>query len=475
MNPEQNGAHTTKSKDRLPRKRKAAFGAGLMSYSLMNNGFTEMLYPFFNVCLGLNPVIIGWVTAGSRLYDAVTDPLMGSISDNTRSRMGRRRPYIGLGGLLGGLFFALLWWAPRGASDALYLGWLIGGSLLLYTAFTIFAVPYIAMSFELTPDYHERTRVMAYKVATGIVGGLAVATIYWITQRSIFTDTIDGMRWVGIGTGLVIIAFAILPTFFVKEHPMALRANNQEKVPLLESLKATFSRRSFLLVIGITVFLLISLSLVRFLGFYVNLYYVFGGDESASANVYLAAGWAREGSSLLSIPLVTWVSSHLGKRRTLFIFLSLALIGTLSKWVLYTPAVPYLQVIPNALMGAGMGATWLLINAMIPEICDEDELQTGVRRQGMFSGVYSWVSKTGLALSLAGTGYILHLTGFSADLGGNQAASTIWWMRFWFTCIPAIGFILSFIGLAQYPITEESAYRTRDLLEARNNNKPIET
>jgi len=465
--PSGNQHHATKPQDRVPIPRRVAFGSGLIAYSLMNNGFSTMLNPIFNVNFGVNPAMLGWVTALSRFYDAFTDPLMGSISDNTRSRMGRRRPYIALGGFLGALFFAAFWWAPREATEMTYLIWVMVGSLALTTAFTIFSVPYIALSFELTPDYHERTRVMAYKVGMGMIGGVLVGSFFWLTQRPIFTDTVEGMRFVGIGAGVVIFLVSLIPAFLAKEHPDAVRAASQKKVPFWTSVRTTLSLHPFQIIIGVTVILLFSLHLVQQLGFYVNLYYVYGGDQPASANAHFAAMTAYQVFAFAAIPIVTKLAGHLGKRHALALFLCVALVGSLSKWFCYSPTYPYLQIIPNALMGAGLAATWLILNAMIPDACDVDELASGTRREGMFSAVYSWTFKVGIGLALIGAGYVLNITGFDATYEGPQSEETLWWMRFFFTVLPVVGICVAFVALRLYPLTEDRTYEIRRELDAR--------
>ncbi|MDQ8196121.1 MFS transporter [Coraliomargarita sp. SDUM461004] len=464
-NETKNEHHETKPSERVPVPKRIAFGSGLIAYALMNNGFATMLNPIFNVNFGVNPAMLGWVTAISRFYDAFTDPIMGSISDNTRSRMGRRRPYIALGALLGAIFFALIWWAPRGEAESFYVWWVLGGSIALSTAFTIFSVPYIALSFEMTPDYHERTRVMAYKVSMGMIGGVMVGSFFWLTQRAIFSDTIEGMRYVGIAAGVVIFLVALIPTFFAKEHPDAERSSQQAKVSFFKSVRATLSVKPFQLLIAITVVLLFSLQLVGQLGFYVNLYHVYDGDQAASANVHFVAMTSYQVFAFCAIPLVTKLATRVGKRQALILFLIFAMVGSVSKWFCYSQAYPYLQIIPNALMGSGLAATWLLLNAMIPDAVDFDEVSTGTRREGMFSAVYSWMFKVGIGLALIGAGYVLNLTGFDVNLETSQSPETLYWMRVLFTLLPVIGITLAILLLLRYPLTEERSYELRKQLE----------
>ena len=118
-----------------------------------------------NLGLGMNPALVGLLGALPRLTDAITDPLMGYISDNTRSRWGRRRPYIFCGAILVGIVFALLWQLPDNRSENYYFWYFLIGSFLFYLAYTVFVTPWVALGYELTPDYHERTRLMGFRIS----------------------------------------------------------------------------------------------------------------------------------------------------------------------------------------------------------------------------------------------------------------------------------------------------------------------
>jgi glycoside/pentoside/hexuronide:cation symporter, GPH family len=146
--------HITKPEDRVAHTKKLAYGSGMISYGLMVNSYFQLVNPIFNIALGMNPAVIGMITAVSRLWDAVTDPVMGKISDNTRSRFGRRRPWILIGSLFTAVAFAAIWWFPRDYSNAFYISWLVVTTLMFYLGVTIFSVPYIALGMEMSPDYH---------------------------------------------------------------------------------------------------------------------------------------------------------------------------------------------------------------------------------------------------------------------------------------------------------------------------------
>lgn len=454
--------------DRVALPMKLSYGAGMMAYALMVNGFGNMVNPIFNVNLGVSAVAIGWILGFGRLWDAVTDPYMGALSDRTRGAWGRRRPWIALGAVLGGVTFALIWMVPEGRSDTYYTVHLVVTMLLFYLAFTVFSVPYIAMGMEMSPDYHERTRVVAWRTFLAPVGAfIGQAGLFWLTQRAIFDGTVQGMRWVGLAAGAAIIALGIIPALFAREHPYAKPPEAKEKAPFWTSAKETLRVPPFLLLCLATVVLLVGLLLVANLGFYMNLYVVYGGDQEASADVFALAMGSYMVINMASIPLITWISTRAGKRNTIFLFLGFAFIGTLSKWVCYRPDMPYLQLVPHMLMALGMSAVWMLINAMLPDTVDYDELNTGKRREGMFSAIYSWVFKLGVVLSLICSGYILEWSGYDPGMEGNQTDQTLFMMRVFYSLVPAVGLPIGAWFLWKYKLTEARAHEIRRELDQR--------
>ena len=153
----------TASTDRVSNGKKLAYGLGAVAENTMQNGINNMANPFFNVALGVSPAMLGIGTAVFRILDAFLDPLMGILTDRTESRFGRRKPYIVTGAAMAGLLFALMWWCPRGMSTTFYFGWFMRVAILFHGAFTMFGVPYVALGYEMSHDYHERTRIMSFR------------------------------------------------------------------------------------------------------------------------------------------------------------------------------------------------------------------------------------------------------------------------------------------------------------------------
>ena len=167
--------YETAIEDRIPLAQKVVYGVGAFVNNLLAAAIGGMVI-VLNLGLGMNPALVGLLSALPRLTDAITDPLMGYVSDNTRSRWGRRRPYIFCGAIAAGVIFALLWQLPSGQTESFYFWYFLVGSLFFYLAYTVFATPWVALGYELTPDYHERTRLMGVQ---NFIGQLAYLLSPW--------------------------------------------------------------------------------------------------------------------------------------------------------------------------------------------------------------------------------------------------------------------------------------------------------
>jgi glycoside/pentoside/hexuronide:cation symporter, GPH family len=458
-----------KGAGRVSAGKKLAYGAGAVSENAMQNAVTNMANPFFNVALNVAPSLLGLAVMIFRIWDAVTDPIMGWISDRTESRFGRRRPYIVSGAIAGGLLFALMWWCPRGMTPGFYFGWYLTVSILFYAAFTVFGVPYVALGYELSPDYDERTKIMSYRTWFQSVAGICIQWMFWLTQRDLFEDTVDGMRWVGIGMGILMVLTGIVPGLFLKERALTANelAHNRKSIRFKDLLKV-FSVGPFRCILWSLIWAMLGMFLVIIFGFYINVYYLFGGDLKAASVVIGATGTFYHLCCMISVPLVAWVSVKLGKKGSLLIFMFVAVLANVAKWWLFTPANPWLQLASVALIAPGLSAIWTLLASMTADVTDLDELENGTRREGSFGAFYGWTMKLGFAFCFFISGYVLEWTGFDAALGGGQSERTLYAMRVLYTWIPVVGLLIAMIVIARFPINRARAEEIRRQLEARN-------
>lgn len=462
------------SGDRLPFATKLGYGLGNVAVMIGKQAPKQLSLPIYNVALGVNPAHVGTVLALSRVWDAVTDPLVGYWSDRLSSRWGRRRPFLLAGSFLTALFFAAMWLVPRDLDAAGYLAWFVVSSFLFYLALTIYSVPWYAMGYEIAPNYDERTRLMAFPSFFGPIAQIGVGWLYALTQLSLFSDTMQGVRWVGIGAGLCLLLFGLIPVFLVKERftDSPLRGATTRTTPsaapgFWDGLVAAANNRPFLQLTSAFTLIVIGTSMVNGMGFYVHAFYLFDGDTQATG---IFNGWQATVmfiSAAACAPLAARLSVRFGKKEVFLLGLAwgVARMGLL--WFLLNPAIPYLALVNSVLFGFDNAIIFMLCHAMIADICDLDEWNHGLRREGLFGALYAWVFKTGIALSFAISGYLLVVIGFDRDLGGNQAAETLFFMKACYVGIPAGAFLLAFLILCRFPLSREVAEELRRKLAAR--------
>ena len=470
--------HETAPQDRLSMGQKFSYGLGSIVNNLLGGaiGFMSIV---LNVGLGINPALVGTLQAIPRFTDALTDPIMGYVSDKTRSRFGRRRPYIFIGAICVGTIFALMWQLPAGHSEMFYFWFFLIGSILFYLFYTVFATPWVALGYELTSDYHERTRLMAVMNFMGQFAWISLPWFYAIMENDrLFSNSVEGAKTLAIIIGVFVAIVGIMPAIFLREKFVAKEDEEEEKVSLLEGLKSnvamffkglvtTLKQREFLKLCAGTFFLFNGIMLVGAFSSYITIFYVSGGDTDMGARYMGIFGTINTAATLGAIVLVTWLSSKLGKRRTFMLATAVTLVGSLLKWFCYDPMAPWKVLLPAPLMAVGMGALFTLMGSMIADVCDMDELQTGERREGMFGSIYWWMVKLGMALAFGMSGYLLNATGFEVEMGGAQTSQTFLMMRIFDVIIPAAAAGLSIWAVASFKITEEKSFEIRKELDAR--------
>ncbi len=469
----------TPPRDRVGFLRMVVYGIGAFVNNTMAAAIGGMLI-VLNLGLGMDPAIVGLLGSLPRLTDALTDPLMGDVSDHTRSRWGRRRPYIFAGAIAAGLIYVVLWWLPTGQSHTFYFWWFLVGSIIFYLAYTMFATPWVALGYELTPDYHERTRLMGVQNFIGQLAYVVSPWFLWImTNRDWFPDQVEGARWLAVIIGVVVIGLGVLPALLLRERfrdtpevaaaaeAVPARTLRENLVDFGRGLKITLSSGPFLKLGAATFLVFNGFILISSFQYYVIIYYVFGGDQELGSKWAGYSGTVGAISTFLVIALVTWLGTRWGKRHAFFFAIGTSVVGYALKWFCYVPGLPWLLLLPAPLMAFGLGGLFTLMGSMIADVVDVDELETHERREGMFGSIFWWVVKLGMAVALAGGGALLEATGFDVKLEGMQSGQTITLMRLFDAFVPVVTSALAIWAVWAYPITEESAHAVREALERR--------
>jgi GPH family glycoside/pentoside/hexuronide:cation symporter len=414
-----------KPEDRIHFSQLAAYGAGGIIPIALFNIAGILVGLMGNISLGLSAFWLGVILIIPRLWDAISDPIIGHFSDNTRTRWGRRRPYLLFGGILVAGFFVAMWWIPKGDTvrawfptetgfQAFQLAYILLSLLLFFTSCNIFEIPHGALGMELTTDYHERTRLFSAKSFVGNLFAMSTPWLFALANMERFKgagNEADGMRYVSLLIAALLMPLSFWWSFQLRE-PGFVKAAKHEKTPFWQDMKRTASNRNFTW-LTLTVFTLaMGFNFVQLLGSYIPIFYVFSGDKVAGAYLLGINGTVWAVTGLLSVFPLNWISPKLGKRNTLAVAVSLMCLAQLSKIVCYNPRAPYLIIIPTMLLSAGMLFFFTLGSSMVGDICDEDELNRGYRAEGSYYSVFWWLIKMGTALASFVAGALIVLTAF---------------------------------------------------------------
>ncbi|HPG01357.1 MAG TPA: MFS transporter [Kiritimatiellia bacterium] len=463
--------YATSPEDRISFSQKFSYGLGMLANNVQAAAVGAMQV-ILNLGLQMNPVLVGWLGAIPRLFDALSDPVMGYVSDNTRSKYGRRRPYIFFGAIASGIMFALMWQLYPGHSQKFYFLLFMLTSNIFFVAYTIYATPLIALGYEMTADYHERTRLLGFSNIMGQIAWLACPGFYkFVWSPKLFDGPVQGARTLALIIGVVIIVLGVMPAIFTRER-FAGPAKSREGVwnnfkKFFKGFFVTWRSRPFIKLCAATFLVFNGYQLGATYTFYNMRYYLFGGDATKASDLNMWFGIFSSLCTFAIIGLTTWVSTKIGKRRTFFIMTSLSILGFVVKWFAYNPAHPYMLLLCAPLVACGIGSLFTVVGAMVADVCDLDELQTGERREGMYGAIYWWMVKVGMAAASLIAGYLLSATGFDVALEAAQPVKTLFLLRLFDCGIPLLCAAIAIVTVATYEITEDRAHEIRAELEKR--------
>jgi glycoside/pentoside/hexuronide:cation symporter, GPH family len=244
-------------KSKLSFMQKTFWGIGGFAENLANNALSSLAYPIFGVGMGISPFWIGLSQSASRVVEVITDPIIGNMTDQTRSRWGRRRPWIFIGAILMSILFTSVWFTPRYQPGAYWpIIYLVLMTSLFYSAFTLWNIPFSGLGLELETDYNERTKLMIFRVVPSFIVGIAISSLYKLTlMKNVWHgDEIVGARYVCSIIAVLMLITGIIPALFCKER--FVQPKHQEKLNMWRSMALTFKDRAFLRLIGSAFFVL---------------------------------------------------------------------------------------------------------------------------------------------------------------------------------------------------------------------------
>ena len=463
---------------KVPMGQKIAFGFGMLA----NQMFPAILGIFMVVLvedLGFSGWMWSLVFLFPRIFDAITDPIMGFISDNTKSKWGRRRQYVLIGGILMGLAYIFMWQLTKADGVEYNFWYFFLWSLVFYLGLTIFSVPYVAMGYEMSDDFHERTNIMAIAQFIG-QWAWVIAPLFWIIMydESWFPSADIAVKELAIWVAIPCAICAMVPAIFIKSNstldedyePLNSSNIGNSLMKIFESFVAAFKIKEFRKLCGATFLIFNAFNTVAALTFFVIVYKLFNGDAGASGIwVSMFGCLGALGTTFIVIPAVAWMSKKLGKKKAFMLSQSISLVGYIMLYFLFIPGKPWMYIIALPFFSFGIGSLFTIMMSMTADVIDIDEINTGKRREGIFGAIYWWMVKVGYGIAGALSGVIITVVGFNSDLATTDQQSAVDGLHAFFCFFPMVGTILAMLIMRNYSITEERAIEIRAELEKRKN------
>lgn len=450
---------------KVPMTQKIAFGVGMLA----NQMFPAAISIFIVVLvqdLGFPGWMWGVVSLAPRIFDSLTDPIMGFISDNTKSKWGRRRQYVFLGAITMGISFVIMWQLFRDSPIDYNFAYFLFWSIVFYLGLTIFSVPYVAMGYEMSDDFHERTSIMAIAQWIGQWAWVIAPWFWVIMYDTAWFETADiAVRELAIWVGLACAICAMVPAIFIKGKstleedysPMTMKNIGGSLIKIWDSFGEAFTSAPFRKLCFATFLIFNAFNTVAAFTFFIIVYYLFNGDAGA-AGIWptLFGSVGALCTTFLVIPIVAKISKAMGKKKAFLFSQSISVLGYVMLWFLFIPGKPYLFLIALPFFSFGIGGLFTIMMSMTADVIDLDELTSGQRREGIFGAIYWWMVKFGFAIAGGLSGAIFSVIGFDTALE-VQPESAIVGLRLFFSGLPILGTVIAMLIMRNYDISEERA------------------
>jgi glycoside/pentoside/hexuronide:cation symporter, GPH family len=470
----------TSNSKKVPMGQKVAFGLGMLA----NQMFPAMIGIFTVVLvekLGFSGLLLGLTYFIPKFYDALFDLIMGYVSDNTKSKWGRRRQYVLAGAIILGISFALMWqlYAENGVSYNFWYFLLI--SLIFYSGLTIFSIPYVAMGYEMSDDFHERTNIMATSQLIGQLAWVA-APWFWVlmADKSLFPSSEVAVRTLAVYVAIGCAVLAAIPAFFIPSKstlnenysPIDFKGILNSFGEIKEGLKASIEIKPFRKICIATFLIFNAFQTTAGFSYFIIKYYLFKGNEDGFGlwpTLFGCVGALI--TTIAVIPVVARMSKVMGKKKAFLVSQGISIIGYILLFLLFVPGKPYLFLFALPFFSFGIGSLFTLMMSMTSDVIDIDELNTGKRREGSLGAIYWWMVKFGTAVAGLLSGLILSLVAFKSN-APTQTDDTMFWLRIFFVGIPILGTLTAIWAMKNYDVDETKALEVRELIEKRKAPKP---
>lgn len=423
---------------------------------MVNSAVSFYLLLFYTDTALIPAALAGTALLIGKIWDAVNDPLFGWISDRTTSRLGKRRVYMLLGALPLALAVMSVWFVPAGASLAATFIWVVVAFLFFDTMVTVTSVPYYALTAELTDDYDERASLTTFRMLLGVPGFILGAALTPALVK-LFGGGRPGYALVGVVFGVIAAVTLWICAAGIKERPGL--HEEPSKLPMLKSALATFKNRVFLRLVLAYLIANLAFTLVQTLLAYFLTYQLKMADQVPVVMLLMLV-------SVLAF-LFPWklLSDRWSKGPAYALGLTIGGVTVLATFLLPHQPTPLIYGVA-VVAGMGFSSNWVFPWAMVPDVIEYDQLETGEQRSGMYYGVWGFSTKLTAALGAAMAGWALALYHYVPN--AEQTAAALTGIRLFFGPVPALALFAAAPLLVWYPINRQKHAEIRARLAARD-------
>jgi GPH family glycoside/pentoside/hexuronide:cation symporter len=468
------------------------WGVGGTADFMTYYGLNGMMDAIYINAMALDPKTIGLARSIPRLVDLVTDPIIGHFSDNTRTRWGRRRPWMAVGAIIAALIAILMWYPPLRSASWLTTVFVICMMVVLYTfGYSMFTIPYTAQGYELSTDYNERTHIFQWRqyfaAATGFLSPWLIPMCLVLEGHSAnVTRGAIGVHWVSFGIAAVILLGACGPIFGCRETG---QHTAEKKTHIRDAIRFTFKNIAFWPLVTGNFLVRFGTAITTCFFYYVMVYHVSGGDNKVGTAKLAVFFNSINIATFISMALMVRFTDKVGKKPAVLTLMLLSSFTYASVWFTLRPqhaewvlrvtsflhggcqlpaiiAECWPAIITGVCIGTFTNSIPLVMNSMLADVCDVDELRCGQQRQAFYSAVFVTCDKMAMAIAMLLQGFLVSASGYSAKLVTQAPETIAYWMKALIVTQP-VGFMLGFICLLAYPITRAKALEVRRQLEAK--------
>lgn len=430
-------------------REKVAYGMGDLGNNIAYGSIGFYFVFFLTDVAGMSPAAAGYIFMIARMWNALSDLLVGFVSDRTKTRVGRRRPYLLFGAIPLGICFSVLWLVPFDDGLQKILYYTIAG-ILFNTLYSLVAIPYNALLPELSQNYDERTSIAGFKMALSFVGSLLSAmgvmlivdTIY--PGKSMYSSSFPVM---GRILGVLVIVNILLAFIGTKERVSGISGDTEGG--FANSLKSLLKLKEFRLVTGVFILNMIGFDVIMAMYIYFMKYALKISEDLSF--VFMAIPLVV---AVAVTPFWVGVSGKIGKQRTYIFSAFYFLLPLFFCLILPAGNIPFILLV-ILLMGIGISASQVLTFSILPDVVEVDELKNGVRREGAIYGMTMFLYKISSAVSVAAVSAALGLFGYVQSTGSVEAvqsSTAVLGIRILISCVPAVCFLLSAYFVKKLPL-----------------------